>query len=510
MDIFSKKSTLVSCAVALVAVLLAACLFDRAFFFGTSLVILLTLIALFIFYASGIKSKSFYLLFFITLGIHVAAVLCFYYTKYQPFGEGDFVHYQQVAEQVAQRFGNGVFSLEGLWVPHYYPVLIGIIYTLTLPSMLVGQLFSAWLAALSAALVFLLVKEISASKHWPFVTGLLVAIYPSYLFFGSLLLKDTVVIPLVLAGLWLSLNIFKSFSWQKFAVFFAVLTALIHLRFYVGLALLFSFIICWFLISNFTIKPKIKYGLLMVFLLGFSPQLLGYGYYGEVPLKGYLNEKTIVSYREVVYAPSPIATAAPATVVVHNNTTSVNPSSGSTPAASQPQKKYCQECTLEDQGVGSSFVAHTDFHNPFKFAFNYFVSFTYSLLGPFPWQIRHKRQILALLETIPWYMLIAIFIYGMVRSFRAEGFFKTAKRYTFALPLLLFAIMSLGALSLFIANFGIIARIRMPSLIVLLCLISLDQWSSDGLKNLAYYYEKKFAQFHRLPFVRKKSGQQSI
>ncbi|TSC95203.1 MAG: hypothetical protein CEN87_215 [Parcubacteria group bacterium Licking1014_1] len=498
-EFLERKLTLIF-AILLVIIFLAIDFFDKALFAGIFLIIFLTLITFFVFYKSGIKSKTFYLLFLITLVIHISVVLFFHYAKFQPFGEGDFLRYQEFAEQVAQRLSQGVYSLQGINIPHYYPVLIGVIYAFTLPSMIIGQLFSAWLSALSVILVFLIVKEISVSSYWPFVIGLIVAVLPSYLFFGSLLLKDTVVIPLVLSGLLLLLKIFKNFSWQKFAIFFTVLTALIHLRFYVGFALLLSFIICWFLISNFNIKKRILYGLFMIFLLGFSPQILNYGYYGIIPLKGYLNEKTITTYREVVYAPNPVPASVPASVLTQS------PSNGAS-LNNQPAKKYCEECALEDAGVGSSFIIGSGFDNPIKFIFNYFVSFIYSLLGPFPWQIRHARQAFALLETIPWYFIIGIIVHGVVKSFASAGFLKTVKHYKFAAPLFIFSIVALGALSLFINNFGIIARIRIPSIIVLLCLISFDQWAGNTLKKLLdglrYHYEKKFIKFFSLSGLRK-------
>src|SRR5581483_8212235 len=95
---------------------------------------------------------------------------------------------------------------------HYFPVLIGILYIFTVPSMLVGQLFVAWLAGISAVLLYFLILEIGGSKKSAFIMGVLVSFYPSYLYFGSLLLKDTVVVPLVLLCLWLMIRIFKRFS----------------------------------------------------------------------------------------------------------------------------------------------------------------------------------------------------------------------------------------------------------------------------------------------------------
>ena len=93
---------------------------------------------------------------------------------------------------------------------HYYPVVIGIIYTFTLPEMIIGQLFGVWLAAISALFVFLIVREIGGNKKIAFLIGILASIYPSYLFYGSLLLKDTLVTPLVLFGLLLILKLNSS------------------------------------------------------------------------------------------------------------------------------------------------------------------------------------------------------------------------------------------------------------------------------------------------------------
>jgi len=92
------------------------------------------------------------------------------------------------------------------------------------------------------------------------------------------------------------------------------------------------------------------------------------------------------------------------------------------------------------------------------------------LLGPFPWQLTQKRQVIGLAETIPWYILIIAFAYGAVRFIKENGILPFLKFYKLSLPLLIFSVFALGALSLFINNYGIIARIRIPAFI---CLISI-------------------------------------
>lgn len=526
--------------------------FDKGLAMGLILLVFLTSVTFLITVTLGIQDKKIYSLFIIAILIHSAAALFIYFTGFNPTGGGaDYILYHNTAVEVADRFSQGNFSLEGLYANHYFPVIIGILYMITLPEMIVGQLFAVWLSVISILLLYLLVLEIGGSKKSAFLTGLIVAFYPNYLYFGSLLLKDIMVIPLVLLGLLLIVKMLKSFNGLKFLAFFIILTSLMHFRFYVGLALMFSFIICWFIIANAKGGEKVIYGLTIIFLLGFSPQLLGFGYYGIKPLQSYLNRDIIKVYREVVYAPSPefktpniiadtaikeevIGDALPPcpldlclgqsslakndshnsgnvqdlradTVTYSDSHNNINPQNmnGSTitqkepPLQEGPQKNIqnnvnedediCAQCakitetkiakikeTNSDSGVGSSFVVSAGFDSPFTFIKNYFTSFIYSLFGPFPWQLRYKRHLLFLLETIPWYLFWIVGFYQAFKLIAIKGFAQFFKTYKFSLPLLLFGALALGALSLYINNFGIIARIRIPIFIVLLCVLSLS------------------------------------
>lgn len=494
---FSKKNLIIAIVVLLIVVFSIIFHFDRALFLGLLLIIFLSVTVFFILYKLKLVSKALCSLFLIALFIHLGVILLFHYTHFQPFGAGDFVGYQQTAEQVAQRIHQGVYSLKGLDIPHYYPVLIGIIYALTMPEMIIGQLFSVWLAVCSVLLTYLIVLEIGGSKKSAFLVGMIVSVYPSFIYFGSLLLKDTVILPLVLLGILLSTKMLKNFDALKFLAFFIVLTCAIHIRFYIGFALMFSFILCWFLISNFKMDERFIYGLTFIFLLGFSPQLLGYGYYGAVPLGGYLNKETITTYREVVYAPSP--SIAP----VANNESSCENCLAANPAPANPAPNNvsvnnpnpCAQCaqtedSAEDSGVGSSFVVKAGFDSTFSFVKNYFESFIYAFLGPFPWQLKYKRHLFFLLETIPWYSLICFIAYGIYKSLKMSGRVQTFNHYRFAILPLFFSIMALGALSLFINNFGIIVRIRMPVFIVILCFIGLDKNIDNIINKITHNFFK--------------------
>lgn len=473
-----EKNWLLYIFTALAILLIAVGVFDRGLAVGFAFLVFLTVATTAIAYKMGVKDKQLYVVFLIALAVHLAAVLFIYYYKFNPFGGGaDYDGYNQTAIELAHRFWQGNFSLKGFYTEHFFPILIAMIYMVTLPGMLVGQFFTVWLAGTAVFLTYLIVVELGGTKKAAFLASLLAIAYPSYLFFGSLLLKDTVVIPLVFAGILLILKMTKHFSWPKFLLFFVILTALINLRFYVGYALMFSLIFSWPLLSVFPIKKRAMYWLVMVFLLGFSSQIVGNGYYGFNSFKSLLNPKAITYYREVVYSPNSPLNVKPSAPPVSAPPVSVPKPSISQPTVTQPIVSAPQKSPVqaEVKDNGSTFLVETGFNGgPISFLKNSLLSFTYSLLGPFPWQFTQKRQIVGLAETIPWYVIILMFAYGSIKHIKKNGFFHFLQYNKFSLPLLIFAVSAIGALSLFINNYGIIARIRIPMVITLVLIMCMN------------------------------------
>ncbi|OGZ72280.1 MAG: hypothetical protein A2908_04030 [Candidatus Staskawiczbacteria bacterium RIFCSPLOWO2_01_FULL_38_12b] len=499
--------------------------FDKALAVGLLFLLFLVIATIFIIRKTGIKDKKLYTVFFIALLIHLGAMLFIYYGHFRPFGGGaDFEGYNQTAIEIANRFSQGNFSLAGLYTDHFFPILIGILYIFVLPSMIVGQFFTVWLAVISILLVYVVIIEIGGTKKVAFLASLVISFYPSYLYFGSVLLKDTVVIPLVLLGVFLILKMVKRFSWVKFALFFILLTCLINLRFYIGYALMFSFIFSWPLLSEFDLKKKMIYWAAIIFLLGFSPQILGNGYtgngyYGFDSFHKLLNPEKITYYREVLYSNNPSSnpkSVDPQPVVAQLDNTKLITIQPNDPqeklldpqlVVAQPdntklitiQPNILQEEPKEDN---STFVVKTGFNEGvIAFLGNSFQSFFHALLGPFPWQFNSQRQMVGLAETIPWYVLIIISVYGSIRFIKKKGMLEFLAFYKFSFPLLVFGILALGALSLFINNYGIIARIRIPVFICFICVMFIS--FNSGIEN---YYEKVPYHWrswvHRIPFVR--------
>ena len=205
--------------------LIIVAILDKALAMGLILLIVLMCFTFWIIKKLGLSNKHLVTLLLIALVIHLIAVLFIYYTDFQPFG-GGYGGYEKahiIAVSLSENIRQGDFSFDD--VPYYkigkypynhFPIIISIIYLVTMPEMIVGQMFLVWLSVLTALFAYLIIIEIGGSKKWAVVTSLIISAYPSYIFYSSLLLKDSLVIPLTLLGMLLCLKLIKDFSWKKF------------------------------------------------------------------------------------------------------------------------------------------------------------------------------------------------------------------------------------------------------------------------------------------------------
>jgi len=405
---------ILGCALGAITVL------DNALALSIVLLIFLSLVTFFLLHFQRFKERNLYQLFLIVILIHFGLVLFLHYTQFYPFGGGrDDLFYHQTAVQITERFKEGNFSLSGIDIPHWYPVFLGALYSITLPDMLIGKsICCIWLAGISAVLTYLIVREIGCSKKWAFITGLfLSSAYSSYLFYGSLLLKDTLIVPLVLFGLLLIIRLLSSFNWKNFIIFIIVFGVLITLRFYTGVVLLFTFILSYFFVSKTRISKKIIYSIIIILVLGFAAQFLGYGFLGINQIKNLMSPESIASFRETGYSHGESATHIEA-----------------------------------------------DFNGPLSFLKYYIPSFLNALFAPFPWQMRSFTYIFSFIEIIPWYFIFFFALKGFKNNFHFN------KRI---LPLFIFGFGLIAAVALFSDNLGANMRLRMAAFFSFGCLAPL-------------------------------------
>ncbi|MDP2910244.1 MAG: glycosyltransferase family 39 protein [bacterium] len=459
-ELFNKYYNFI---VIFLVVLILVSLFDKVLSLGLIVLAFLTLITFFILSKLGLKNKTLTWLLIIALIIHLGTVLFIYYFNFQPLsgGTGGYTYCHLLAVKIAENFRGGNFSFEGIpyyetgdYIYRFYPLIIGSLYAVTMPEMLIGQIFQVWLAVLFVLFTYLIVKEIGGSNKQAFLIGLIVNIYPSYLFYGSLLLKDALVASLALSGLLFCLKLIKKFSWKNFIVFYLILAGLFNFRFYIAYALLFPFIFCYLFVFNLNLRKKIIYAIIIIPLLGFLPEiLLNQGFMGINVFNTSFSEENISFYQQKAY--DPLAQTNPENQeVVKDALLDRVSSTPSTPSTSL----FGYESTWKREKVSLK-------ESPFNFLVNYLKYFSYILFGPLPWQMKTPVHFVALLETIPWYLLFLFIIKGIYQSIRS--------RNKLVLPIILFSLLVLGAITVFINNFGIITRIRIPAFAALLCLIPL-------------------------------------
>lgn len=452
-EFFSKYNKFIIISALVLAI---AAFIDKRLFSGIIFIAFLISLAMFLINKLKDKRQAKILswIFLVSMLIHVLVVFFVFYTNFQPFsgGRGDFTEYNAFAQEISNRVHSGNFAINDLQLGHFYPVIVGYVYAFTTPSMLLGELLNAWLAALSAVFVYLIVKEIGGSEKEGIIIGLITNIYPSLIFFSSLLLKEPLVVLLCAIGLLLTIKIIKNFSFKIALILYAVFIGLTHFRIYISIALVLAFVICWFLFSEFKIKKKLVYGLIIILLIGLLPiisggEAAGLGFFGTDFFKKFLNAESIIYYREVVYAP---------------------PVKDLTISEEQANKK------IENSGNSSSIPIKVGLDNPYTFVKNSLLSFLAALLGPYPWQMKFGKQLFALPEVIAWYFALVFITIGAVKNFR--------QKHKVILPLILFAIFVLGVQALFINNYGIIVRIRMPAFLALLCLLPLGLKKINNIK----------------------------
>ncbi|MBM3206358.1 MAG: hypothetical protein FJZ43_01930 [Candidatus Staskawiczbacteria bacterium] len=517
--------------IAVVAGGLAVCFivlgfFNLALVLAIGFVFILLIILFSLLFYLNIRDKNVYIVALVVFLIHMVFAMVFYVLNYHTsiriFGGGaDFDLYQNNAIEFANRLRHGIFSVEGLYLRHYFAIIMGFIYFITIPDPVVGQMFTVFTSVCSAVLLYLLIVEIGGSRKWAYWITIISSFYASYAIFGSVLLKEIFVIPLILLSLLILIKLFKKFSLVYFIWLFIVITAIIHFRFYIGFALMFTFVICCFLISKMSLRNKVGLSI----IIGLAPAIMGFGYFGWIPINQYLALDQIRILRDVIYAP--VSPEDAQKLIDEKN--EVNQNNDKTAGFSEEVKKdsnkkvdFLSEGFSEDtnttvdffkerkkanaefktlegrpltpeeiaktSGTSSSFSVKSETNNPFMFLVNYGISFLYSFFGPFPWQIKEARQISAFAEVIPWWVIFVSILYGVYKSIQNEGVKKFWGKYMYALPMVIFGIISIGVISLFINNYGIIMRIRIPVLLSFLAILSFNP----------IFFEDTFLLFSRL------------
>lgn len=308
-------------------------------------------------------------------------------------------------------FRQAVALLSGEDVPlldNVYPLVLSWLFKLTGISLVAGKLLNIAAGALGVAVGVLICHRLTGKQKGLLapvnVAGLLLAFYPSSLFYPTQLLKDPLFLLAGLLLVYLVVVMKDSPGTVWWLGFGAVLTFIYTFRPYAAVALQVSVLL--FLALVWRRDFFRRYRVLVIFILVFAvaPKLGGMGFFAS-DYFGYLSDIDVAAFRDKVYSKG-----------------------------------------------GAAIGIMLDRGSPFRFLLTYSYSFFTAFLGPFPWQVRSAVQWVAAPEAVLMLLFFPLLVRGVIALPRHRG------REMF---LLLAGFLLLGAVALFSDNFGANTRLRL-------------------------------------------------
>jgi hypothetical protein len=390
--------------------------------------------------------KKIWVLFFLTFAFHLFVSFFLNFFNFYPYQIPDANFYHTTALELSKRWKNGVFSWNDIYISNWYPYFLAFFYTIIFPSKITGVFIASILAGLSALFLYRLMKEVGAEEKIAIFSSFLFSnLYLSYNYFGNVLLKDTLLIPLILFILLMAFSIIKKFSFLNTFFFILFFLFLYQLRWPYALLLNFFFIFFPFF-TNRSFSQKFFYFLFFFFLFFFLPFLSKGGFCGIGFIKPHNPEK-IVYLRQVGYS-------------IGNS--SLNLSFKNKNQVSKNNHSFFLSWFY-------FFFSKDNFQNFLIYLYNFLTV----LIGPFPWQLK-IRYLPVLFEAIPWWFCFAIILFGLFKNLK-----KKETLFIFFLALGFCFLISLLS-----DNLGANLRYRMPAFFLLFSIFPL------GLKEILKKFKK--------------------
>jgi hypothetical protein len=309
------------------------------------------------------------------------------------------------------------------YVPNIYPVVLSYIFHVTTPDILAAKIVNIVANALSVFFGLLIVRDIARvlsfdkrqTKFSVSLAGLMMALYPSQIFYATQMIKDPFLILFGMINVYASLTILRSklnkgLGLMWVVSFFGIYT----FRAYTALSLLLSILLYLLFVwkTKFTRKVSVIVGILI--LSAIVPLLLGKGLFAIEYVLPFLNPEKLTEFREIGYSTG--ASAADITI---------------------------------------------NYSSPLGFLSTYSLSFATAMFGPFPWQVKSPIQVIALPEALIAISLGAFaLVFQLKRRKKAKQGKLSAQGSKEVLLLLIFCFTLIGMIALFSDSIGGNTRLR--------------------------------------------------
>jgi len=345
-------------------------------------------------------------------------------------------------------FGNGIYSpdsqsyhTEGiryasrinienlfiLWPPpgQGYSFFVGVVYKIFSEFVSVPEVLNIFLSVVTIILIYYLTQQLS-NKTAAKISAVLIAVYPSWIFWSTQLAKDIPVI--FISILLLYVFIYKT----KLKYFFlvnmsALLFLLAFLRNYIALFIGWSLIIAACVIPKIKIREKITSAVSIISIIIILFQILGFGFIGE---KLFTNQ--------------------------------VNWTGGRSNECTPTVKEAINDLDIARQSMthaNSAFFKEYHFTNLASLITYLPIGFVYYHFSPFPWEMNSFKTKMFIPEMILIYLSWPFIVLGLLYTLK--------NKFRKAMPILFFTAVLTGFYIIINSSVGTIVRWRMQTYVYL-------------------------------------------
>jgi len=192
----------------------------------------------------------------------------------------DSLKYHEVGVETAAALSMGLPPPRGSWVDDAWFQVIGYLYYWLTPDPLLVQFLNAVLGALAAVMTARMAWVAYGEARLAYFSGFMIAVFPSFVYFNALLLKDAASLFLMAALGWAVVSLRQRFSMGYALMTLAALLGFLGIReymFFLGMAMVALSLLPIFGRSAVSVVSLVA----MAVLLGGLTWYLDYGFWGQ-------------------------------------------------------------------------------------------------------------------------------------------------------------------------------------------------------------------------------------
>jgi Dolichyl-phosphate-mannose-protein mannosyltransferase len=267
---------------------------------------------------------------------------------------GDDIYYWDVAKQLLI----GVVPDD---LPNFYPWAVAAIIAVCGDNLFAGKFLNILLNSITVYFACLITIEVSkglelskkAVRHATKLTGLILALYPSQVFYSTQLIKDPFLVFFGILNLYSTIMMLKGKGKGFWIVWLLTFFGAFTFRPYAAIALVLSALIYLIFVWETKLSKKVFVVMLALAISAVAPLALGKGIFALDYILAWTDAEKVSEFRDLGYSTG-----------------------------------------------GSSLDLAIDYSNPLSFLLTYGLSFATAMFGPFPWQIKAPIHLTAFPEAI--------------------------------------------------------------------------------------------------------------